>query len=300
MRRRLLLFTVIIILCTFICSIFILEFKFVESIKDQEQQVVLPSRNERHDDPVSREKYDSNVLSDIKTTPCSSRVDITTNMNDVYKLLKERKRLELRVENTVKEMWLYTNGRLKDAEIELRASTYLNASLKSMKAHYQSLRKHFSKLSATNSEFEPYQLNWKYWQRNISLELKSLIRKRIEHLQNPFDCKTAKKLVCRVAKSCGFGCQIHHTAFCFIMAYATKRTLILDSTNWRYSPRGWDAVFLPISTTCTELPTGIYPIIVDQGLLIFLYIEVGIYIGIYTGHNKFMLILRLNIVDSNG
>ncbi|XP_052239638.1 alpha-(1,6)-fucosyltransferase-like isoform X2 [Dreissena polymorpha] len=34
------------------------------------------------------------------------------------------------------------------------------------------------------------------------------------------------------------------------MAYATQRTLILQSEGWRYSSKGWESVFLPLSKTC--------------------------------------------------
>lgn len=52
-------------------------------------------------------------------------------------------------------------------------------------------------------------------------------------------------------KGCGYGCQLHHVVYCFIMAYATERTLILKSKGWRYHKGGWEEVFKPLSTTCT-------------------------------------------------
>lgn len=106
--------------------------------------------------------------------------------------------------------------------------------------------------------------------------LSALIEKRIYDLQNPEDCATAKKLVCTLNKGsncsnilflyfqiyfillclgCGFGCQIHHVAYCFIVAYATSRTMILESKGWRYNRQGWEKVFLPVSDTCTT-PNG--------------------------------------------
>ena len=38
-----------------------------------------------------------------------------------------------------------------------------------------------------------------------------------------------------------------------IMAYATERTLILESEGWRYAQKGWETLFLPLSRTCTTL-----------------------------------------------
>lgn len=110
---------------------------------------------------------------------------------------------------------------------------------------------------------QPY-FNWAFWQKNLSVQLTDVMKKRLDYLQNPFDCDSARKLVCHVAKSCGFGCQIHHVSYCFIMAYATKRTLILDSANWRYSPNGWNAVFQPISSVCINLPSDTQPFSIDS------------------------------------
>ncbi|KAI8431993.1 hypothetical protein MSG28_004522 [Choristoneura fumiferana] len=45
------------------------------------------------------------------------------------------------------------------------------------------------------------------------------------------------------------GCE---KVYCLIFAYATERTLILNSKGWRYNTKGWDYVFYPISETCTS------------------------------------------------
>ena len=252
MKRRVLLFTLFVLLCTFICFVFIVELNFVENLK--EEQVVLP-RNDKHVTSVNEEGSKPSLSeSDWNMTPFSKGISIS--MGNMYSILKKRKQFELRVEKSNQEMWFYVSERLREVEINLHTSAYLNVTIRNIRAHYQAMQSRYHHLNSISSNPLPYQLNWKYWQKNISLELGSLIRKRIDYLQNPTDCKSAKKLVCRVAKSCGFGCQIHHVAFCFIMAYATERTLILDSSNWRYSPRGWDAVFLPVSSTCTEIPRG--------------------------------------------
>lgn len=70
------------------------------------------------------------------------------------------------------------------------------------------------------------------------------------YFQNPRNCSATKKLRCSINKSCGFGCQIHHITYCLIAGYALNRTVILDSKNWRYSKKGWESVFLPVSE-CT-------------------------------------------------
>lgn len=83
-----------------------------------------------------------------------------------------------------------------------------------------------------------------------SKALSDLVQRRLHYLQNPPDCSTARKLVCKINKGCGFGCQLHHIAYCFIMAYATERTLILKSKGWRYHKGGWEEIYQPISETC--------------------------------------------------
>ena len=70
--------------------------------------------------------------------------------------------------------------------------------------------------------------------------------------QNPKNCSTARKLFCSINKACGYGCQIHHVLYCFILAYGTQRTLVLQSNGWKYSTRGWERLFMPLSDTCTD------------------------------------------------
>lgn len=91
---------------------------------------------------------------------------------------------------------------------------------------------------------------YEFWRYKESKDLSDLVQKRLTHLQNPEDCSSAKKLICRLNKGCGYGCQLHHVVYCFIMAYATERTLILKSKGWRYHKAGWEEVFQPISDTC--------------------------------------------------
>uniref|UniRef100_A0A914XIW6 Alpha-(1,6)-fucosyltransferase n=1 Tax=Plectus sambesii TaxID=2011161 RepID=A0A914XIW6_9BILA len=93
------------------------------------------------------------------------------------------------------------------------------------------------------------------FRREIQLKnLSNLMQKRLISLQNPRHCASARKLQCYINKSCGFGCQLHHVAYCLIFAYATERTLILEGNGqtWDYSRKGWTAAFLPVSDTCLD------------------------------------------------
>ncbi|XP_069942069.1 alpha-(1,6)-fucosyltransferase-like [Cherax quadricarinatus] len=90
------------------------------------------------------------------------------------------------------------------------------------------------------------------WREREATELSEEIQRRLYRLQHPPDCTTAKKLLCDLDTPCGLGCQFHHLIHCFMAAYETHRTLVLNSTGWRYSPKGWETVFQPFSETCTN------------------------------------------------
>jgi len=93
------------------------------------------------------------------------------------------------------------------------------------------------------------------WRKKESEDLSALVQARLHHLQNPPDCNSARKLVCNLNKGCGYGCQIHHAIYCFLVAYGTERTLILKSKGWRYNKKGFEDVFLPMSDSCRS-PDG--------------------------------------------
>lgn len=131
------------------------------------------------------------------------------------------------------------------------------------------------------------------WRRQELASLSALVQAKIAELQNPPDCRSARKLVCNLNKGCGFGCQIHHLTYCMIVAMATRRTLVLNSKNWRYvnsanrrtmaggngSGGGggnggvggrslWDTAFRPLSNSCLEdsgSPRGNWAHASDEG-----------------------------------
>lgn len=90
------------------------------------------------------------------------------------------------------------------------------------------------------------------WRYKQSQSLGSLVQRRIKFLQNPKNCNTTRKLVCTTSKACGYGCQLHHLTYCLIVAYSTERTMILQSKGWKYAPKGWETLFLPMSETCRD------------------------------------------------
>lgn len=90
------------------------------------------------------------------------------------------------------------------------------------------------------------------WRQSESQLLAEKVQQDFQRLQNPSDCSAAKKLLCDLNKFCGYGCQVHHIMYCFIVSYFTKRTMILKSDNWRYNHKGFDAYYLPLSTNCNQ------------------------------------------------
>lgn len=90
------------------------------------------------------------------------------------------------------------------------------------------------------------------WRAREHQELSDIMQSRIHSLQNPADCSAARKLVCNLNKGCGYGCQLHHAIYCFMVAYGTRRTMVLQSSGWRYASGGWESVFKPISNTCAS------------------------------------------------
>ncbi|XP_069976915.1 alpha-(1,6)-fucosyltransferase [Penaeus vannamei] len=91
------------------------------------------------------------------------------------------------------------------------------------------------------------------WRRQEAEDLSELVQHRLRVLQHPEDCNSARKLYCKFSGwSRGIGSQLHHLTFCFVAAYATQRTLILDTEGWYNTSRGLDEFFLPLSNSCAS------------------------------------------------
>ena len=94
------------------------------------------------------------------------------------------------------------------------------------------------------------------YRRKMEQELSSEVQNRFHKLQNPKDCRKSRRLVCTLNKGCGYGCQIHHVIYCMIIAYSSNRTMVMNSVGWRYSKKGWEGTFLPVSDTCRNVGFG--------------------------------------------
>ncbi len=91
------------------------------------------------------------------------------------------------------------------------------------------------------------------WRSNAAQSLKAIVKDKFDKMQNPSDCKSAKKLLCDLNKGCGFGCQMHHVMYCFTEAYFQDRLMMLKSSGWQYDSAGFETVFMPLSNRCQKL-----------------------------------------------
>jgi len=82
---------------------------------------------------------------------------------------------------------------------------------------------------------------------------------RIHALQNPTNCSSARLLVCELNWDCGFAIELHVVAYYLQVAAASNRTLVLhkNGAEWRYASRGWESIFLPISSCNGPSTTGL-------------------------------------------
>lgn len=168
------------------------------------------------------------------------------------------KRVELRLDTGTRELWWYLRDQLERINATKVASSP-SASEKWKSQLLHSVKEQIDLLDFHATDIQ--QITDSYinngWREKMFQELSGLMQRRLHYLQNPKDCASAKKLVCHVAKPCGFGCQIHHTAFCFILAYATERMLVVSTEGWRYANR-WEAAFQPLSDNCTLSPGNVH------------------------------------------
>ena len=160
----------------------------------------------------------------------------------------DHENIRRKVYNGVVELWYYLKSELSKIKDTVRentdATSKINEVLEDGAEQQRSILTDIYNLSIVNGAEE--------WRRQEAHELGNLIQKRLYKLQNPKDCSKAKKIVCNINKGCGYGCQLHHIVYCFIVAYGSQRTMILESNGWRYSAGGWDKVFKPVSDTCVS------------------------------------------------
>nr|DAA64667.1 TPA_inf: alpha1,6 fucosyltransferase [Lepeophtheirus salmonis] len=156
-----------------------------------------------------------------------------------------------RIKHDVREMWNFINVKLKFFEHRLKSQNEeLSSKLKETREVFFSFYNAVLIDMDTLAEVDGHAA-WRLQEsKNLSLHVQS----RLTALQNPSDCKNARKLLCNLNKGCGYGCQIHHVVYCFVSAIGAGRALVLKSKGWRYNRAGFENVFKPLSETCQRIP----------------------------------------------
>lgn len=166
--------------------------------------------------------------------------NIVTGMGKDHEIIRRA------IENGAKEFWYFVQNEVKKLKNVERneLQRHMDEILVDMGHQQRSVMTDLFYLSQADGAGE--------WREKEAKDLTDLVQRRISYLQNPPDCSKAKKLVCNINKGCGYGCQLHHVVYCFMIAFGTQRTLILESQSWRYATGGWETVFKPVSDTCTD------------------------------------------------
>lgn len=151
-----------------------------------------------------------------------------------------------RVANGVQELWFYARAQLRKLlpSLSKEAQESLQRIVDNLAVYQRTIQLDLEEMRRADG--------YDAWRQAESRALSALVQERLSRLQHPADCGLAPKLVCNLNKGCGYGCQVHHATYCLIVAYATRRTLVLNSKGWRYAAGGWETVFRPVSNSCTE------------------------------------------------
>ena len=176
-------------------------------------------RSPEEDDSVKRHKQEPDAVdgnTSQRSSPTSETpqtITTTTTLSDKHTLdlLKDKKTLESRVGNDARELWWFLRAQLNalkntqttetespETQNEAQAKK-LETVVMDVEERYHTLRSHLKKLEGVSDDL--FKAEWK---QNLSTRLGSTMQRRLHYLQNPPDCSAAKKLVCNIAKTCGF------------------------------------------------------------------------------------------------
>ncbi|CAG4961605.1 unnamed protein product [Colias eurytheme] len=210
--------------------------EFQDRLKTVSMQ--LESLKQQHNKLIAQIKKSSGLNVNLKDLDTGSLFDSVGGPSEEYENLRRR------IFSNTKEVWYFLNHELTkvikgDYKVEK-----LQSILDQLAHRKGSLLSDQQKLP----ELDGYQ----DWRLAEAANVSDLVQRRLKYLQNPPDCRDARKVICNLNKGCGFGCQLHHIVYCLIFAYATERTLILNSKGWRYNTKGWEYVFHPISDSCVS------------------------------------------------
>ena len=156
-----------------------------------------------------------------------------------------------RVVNQVTEMWYYVSAQMTFLQKHI-GQDYYTYKCDQFLDNFGNLQR----ITIKDLDIVRDSSGMKEARLKMHLKLMTKAQRKLEKLQNPNNCVEARRLVCNLNKGCGYGCQMHHLLYCFIIAYTTGRTMIIDSAGWRYSHKGWEGFFRPITQTCKDVPIG--------------------------------------------
>ena len=221
-----------------------LQVRQLAEMNDRLQELVRKNNAKKHTQDDSKDKA-------VPKDKVFNNQDISSdNLQQQQTISYEREKVRRRIANGAKEVWYF-----------------INAQLKKMLADNNELRfKIDDILSYVMNQTHALQIDTqvlgdinglKEIRHQKLTQLKQMLIQRLDNLQNPADCSKSRRLLCKLNKGCGYGCQMHHAVYCLIVAYATKRTLLLDTNGWRYMPRnGWNGYYKPLSPSCSVTSEG--------------------------------------------
>ena len=238
--------------------------KAEEDLKQQLENLREQNKNLEHEikrmqdkleKPINKYDVDKNGIGTSSKEP-SFRGDRDRSKNITFSKNEEMKRAptldyELtrrRLRRDVNELWWYIRGMLDRIQNEIGSNIedLLQQTLSNGQHRHSTLLVILEELA-----FHDGYQNWRDTENKL---LSELVQKRIYTLQNPQNCSNARYSVCRINKGCGIGCELHHIVHCFIVSYATERTLIIDSRQWNYNKGGnggsFEDIFKPLSDSC--------------------------------------------------
>lgn len=149
-----------------------------------------------------------------------------------------------KIDTQLKEMWYYLSNRI----LNLKSDPSI------IKKNAKTILEDFGELHRiTEYDFNRLvNLGRKTYKSESEELLSSIIQERLFRLQHPVDCNNTRKLVCSLQKPCGYTCKMHFIVYCFMLSYATERTLIINSSGLKYSTKSWEDYFKPASN-CTHV-----------------------------------------------
>jgi glycoprotein 6-alpha-L-fucosyltransferase len=213
----------------------------VKSVKELKDALTEPTNHERSESRTMK-LFNRRTESWDKSNRAKN-----TSMHE-YELEAPSLKVEIirrRASKELREMWYYLSAEV--TKINKLLGSSLKARLTAMLDNFAEIHRVLSNNLDKINNHEALST----WRKQEQAKLSKLVQNRLRRLQNPQDCDSARTLLCDLNKGCGYGCQMHHLLYCFITAYGTKRTLIINSYGWRYSDMGWEGMFLPASNTCT-------------------------------------------------